>query len=135
MPINIPRGFAISAPGAGRLRRAIGSIQADRVPLLDVAKGLGQLGPTLTGIGVQGMEQERKDAERAAVVELEEEHLLAEEELEAESEGRERTEEDARQAIKSPGHIDDENRLNLTILPLFEIIYGSNLTRGAGSSI
>lgn len=94
MPINIPRGFAISAPGAGRLRRAIGSIQADRVPLLDVAKGLGQLGPTLTGIGVQGMEQERKDAERAAVVELEEEHLLAEEELEAESEGRERTEED-----------------------------------------
>ena len=47
----------------------------------------------------------------------------------------ERTEEDARQAIKSPGHIDDENRLNLTILPLFEIIYGSNLTRGAGSSI
>ena len=94
MPINIPRGFAIASQAGTRFRRAVGAIRDERVPLLDVAKGIGALGQTLTGIGVEGMERERKDAERAAVVELEEEHILAEEELEAESEGRERTEED-----------------------------------------
>ena len=62
--------------------------------MLDVAQGIGQLGQTLTGVGVQGMERERVAAERAAVVELEEEHILAEEDLEELSEGRERTEED-----------------------------------------
>ena len=120
--IQVPRGFAAAAPSSQQLRRTAGGIRVQPTPLLDVAQGLGQLGATARSITAaeaqrqkaeaakekREAEKEEREQEKAALVKMEEAHLLAEERLKAESEGRLRTADDIAEYNKSMSDTIDE---------------------------